>query len=87
MQLSYVGIIYLMLMNASYNNGCLYLATCLFEQFKSLCDEIAKVESLSLTVLYVISDVGIAISEEVEYGEDLTVIWYQGLTNHIPRKD
>lgn len=60
-----------------------YLASGLLKQFQSLTDQIAQIASLSLVVLNLIADVGIVVPENVEDGQNLTVVGHQSLANHV----
>lgn len=56
----------------------------LLEKFQSFSDEVAQVESLSLAVLDMVSDIHIAVSEQVKDREDLSVVRDKGLADHLP---
>ena len=61
-----------------------YLSAGLLEQFQGLYNEVAQVAALALVVLDFVADVGIAVSEDVEDGQNLAVVGYQGFTDHVP---
>ena len=63
------------------------LATGLFEELEGLADQVAEVETFSLTVLYFVSDAGVTVSEDVENWEDLPVVRYKSLSNHLSRQN
>jgi hypothetical protein len=53
------------------------------EELKGLLDKISQVEALSLTVVNLVSNVGILDLEEVHDGQDLSVVRHKGLTNGL----
>ena len=53
------------------------------EEFESLLDKVAEVESLALAVVDLVTEVGVVLLEEVHHGEDLTVVGDKGLTNGV----
>ena len=53
------------------------------EEFESLLDKVAEVESLALAVVDLVTEVGVVLLEEVHHGEDLTVVGDEGLTDGV----
>ena len=45
------------------------------EHFKSALNEVAHVEAFALGVVNLVSDVGVALFEEVHYWKNLSVVW------------
>ena len=67
-------------------NECIISAVCL-EELESLDNQVAKVLSLALTVVDSITLVQVLGLEEVHDGENLTVVWHEGLADGIAAKD
>ena len=57
------------------------------EHFERLHDEVAKVLSLTLAVVDRITLIQVLGLEQVHDGQDLTVVWHQGLTDGVTAKD
>ena len=57
----------------------------MLEQLQGLADQVAQIQSLSLTVLYLIANAGVVVAEDVENGQDLAVVRYQRLADHLAR--
>jgi hypothetical protein len=53
------------------------------EQLKGLLDEITQVEAFSLAVIDLVTDVGVLGLEQVHDWKNLSVVWYECLTNGI----
>jgi hypothetical protein len=54
-----------------------------FEHLKSLLNKVTQVGCLSLRVVNLVTDVSVADLEQVEDGEDLAIVGYEGLTNGV----
>ena len=67
-------------------NECIISAVCL-EKLESLDNQVAKVLSLALTVVDLITLVQVLGLEEVHDGENLTVVWHEGLADGVAAKD
>ena len=67
-------------------NECIISAVCL-EELESLDNQVAKVLSLALTVVDSITLVQVLGLEEVHDGENLTVVWHEGLADGVAAKD
>ena len=63
-------------------NECIISAVCL-EELESLDNQVTKVLSLALTVVDLITLVQVLGLEEVHDGENLTVVWHEGLTDGV----
>jgi len=63
------------------------LTTMLLEELKGALDEVSQDHSFTLAVLDLVSKVQVAGLEEVENGEDLSVVGYEGLTNSLRALD
>ena len=57
------------------------------EHFKSRLDQISQVLALSLTVVDLISEVDVLCFHQVQDGEDLAVVWDQGLADSVRASD
>jgi len=64
----------------------MYLSSSLLEKFKGLPNQIAQIASFALVVFNFVANVGVAVSEDVEDGQNLTIVRYQCLANHVSRK-
>lgn len=53
------------------------------EHLEGLLDQVTKVGSLSLGVVDLVAEVLVLDLEEVEHGQDLTVVGYEGLTDGV----
>jgi hypothetical protein len=53
------------------------------EELEGLLDEVAEVKSLALAVVDLVSEVGVALLEEVHDGQDLAVVGNEGLTDGV----
>lgn len=67
-------------------NECIISAVCL-EELESLDNQVAKVLTLALTVVDLITLVQVLGLEEVHDGENLTVVWHEGLTDGVAAED
>ena len=67
-------------------NECIISAVCL-EELESLDNQVAKVLSLALTVVDSITLVQVLGLEEVHDGENLTVVWHEGLADGVAARD
>ena len=67
-------------------NECIISAVCL-EELESLDNQVAKVLTLALTVVDSITLVQVLGLEEVHDGENLTVVWHEGLTDGVAAED
>ena len=67
-------------------NECIISAVCL-EELESLDNQVAKVLSLALTVVDLITLVQVLGLEEVHDGENLTVVWHEGLADGVAAED
>ena len=67
-------------------NECIISAVRL-EQFESRHNQVAQVLTLALAVVDLISLVQVLGLEEVHDGENLTVVWHEGLADGIAAKD
>ena len=54
-----------------------------FETLEGLLDKVTQVLALSLRVVDLVSNVLVAVLEEVEYWEDLSVVWHESLTDGL----
>jgi hypothetical protein len=59
------------------------LASMLLQDFQSLLNQFRQVFVLSLSIVYFIADVQSLIFEHVEHGQNLPVVRYQGLSDHL----
>jgi len=59
----------------------------LFEQFEGLLDEVSEDQGLSLSVLDLVSEVAVAGLEQVENGQDLSVVGHEGFTDGVGAED
>ncbi len=57
------------------------------EHFEGLLDEVTQVGSLALAVVDLITNVLVADLEQVQDGEDLSVVGDEGLTNGVRAAD
>jgi hypothetical protein len=57
------------------------------EHFEGLLDEVAQVSSLTLAVVDLITNILVADLEEVQDGEDLSVVGDEGLANCVRAAD
>ena len=67
-------------------NECIISAVRL-EKLESLNDQVAKVLTLALTVVDRITLVQVLGLEEVHDGENLTVVWHEGLADGVAAED
>ena len=67
-------------------NECIISAVCL-EELESLDNQVAKVLSLALTVVDSITLVQVLGLEKVHDGENLTVVWHEGLADGVAARD
>ena len=58
-----------------------------FEHFEGLLDKVTQVSSLTLAVVDLVTNVLVADLEEVQDGEDLSVVGDEGLTNGVRAAD
>lgn len=58
-----------------------YISSCLFQDFQSLANEISNAVILSLGVVDLVPDVFIAVLEQVEHWQQLSVVWHEGLSD------
>merc|ERR1719473_1372129 len=63
------------------------LSSSLLKELKRVIDKIAKVQPLPLAVLHGISNVGVAILEDVKHGKKLPIVRNQSLADHVSRHD
>ena len=54
-----------------------------FKQLEGLLNEVTQVNLLSLGVVDPVSDVSVAVFEEVEHGQDLAVVGHKGFANSV----
>ena len=57
------------------------------EELESLLDEVANVEAFALGVVDLVAEVGVVHLEQVHHGEDLAVVWHEGLTDGVGAGD
>ena len=57
------------------------------KQFQGLLNQISKIVSLSLTVVNLITQVGVSSLEEVHDGENLAVVGHEGLSDGVTALD
>jgi len=57
------------------------------EHFKSRLNQVTQVLALSLAVVDLVSEVDVLCLHQVQDGEDLTVVWDQGLANSVRASD
>jgi urease gamma subunit len=55
----------------------------LFKHFEGLLDKVSKNKGLSLTVLDFVTQVAVAVFEQVEDGQDLSVVGHEGFSNCV----
>mmetsp|Transcript_77367 Transcript_77367/g.201396 ORF Transcript_77367/g.201396 Transcript_77367/m.201396 type:complete len:259 (+) Transcript_77367:126-902(+) len=55
------------------------------EDFQRLIDQLAKVLAFALAVVHDVSGAGRRRLEDVEHRQDLSVVWHQGLPDHLGR--
>jgi len=58
-----------------------------FKQFQGLLDQVTEIVSLSLTVVNFVAQVAIACLEQVHDWQDLSVVWYQCLSDGVGAGD
>ena len=54
-----------------------------FEKLKGLLNQITQVEALSLTIINLVSNIGILGLEQIHNWQDLSVIWHESFSNSI----
>ena len=55
----------------------------LLEQFESVLDEVSENEGLALAVLDLVAQVHVAVFEQVEDRQDLSIVGHEGLTDGV----
>jgi len=53
------------------------------EHLEGLLDQVSEDERLSLAVLDLVADVAVVVLEQVEDGQDLSVIGHEGFTDGV----
>ena len=59
----------------------------MLQELQGLPDEVAQIEPLSLAVFDLVANARVIVAEDVENRQYLTVVWHQGLSDHLSRKD
>jgi len=59
----------------------------LLEKFESLLDQISQDKGFTLSILDFVAEVDVAVLEQVEDRENLSVVRHKSLTNSVGAKD
>jgi len=53
------------------------------KHLQGLLDQVAQIQTLSLAVVDLVADVGVALLEQVHHRQDLSVVGHQGLADSV----
>jgi len=53
------------------------------KHFKRVLNQVAHVKSLSLGVVNLVAEVGVALLEEIHHGQNLSVVWHEGFADGV----